>query len=178
MAGHEGHFVQFGHVPRAHNDAAGIGVAFEGFDDLGHLVNVTTIWRGPAAPLHAIDGTEVAVFTRPFVPDGDVAFLEPIVVRGACQKPQELLDDGAQVNLFGGDQRKAFVQIKTHLIAKHAFGASAGTVGFVHAVRVDVLHEVFVLTADRAVQGHDARALSKMKKRTPSLRSDTGSLLI
>ena len=57
---------------------------------------------------------------------------------------------GTQVHLLAGDQRKAFVQIETHLVTKHAFGARAGAVGFLHAMCVDVLHEVFVLAANGA----------------------------
>lgn len=150
MARHERHFVELSHVPRAHDDAATIGVAFECVDDLLNLINVTAIWRGPAAPLHAIYGAEVAVFTGPFVPNGDVAFFEPVVVARAGEEPQQLLNDGAQMDLLGGDQREAFVQIKPHLVAKHAFGAGAGAVGLGNALVVNVLHEVFVLAAGRA----------------------------
>jgi len=54
------------------------------------------------------------------------------------------------MDLLGGDQREAFVQIKPHLVAKHAFGAGAGAVGLGNALVVNVLHEVFVLAAGRA----------------------------
>jgi hypothetical protein len=57
------------------------------------------------------------------------------------------------MNFFGGDQRKAFVQIKTHLVAKHAGGAGAGAVGFEHAMVVHMAHEIFVLRANGAC-GH------------------------
>ena len=33
MAGHQRHFVQISHVPSAHDDAARVGVGFQGFDD-------------------------------------------------------------------------------------------------------------------------------------------------
>jgi len=150
MAGHERHLVELGHVPCAHNDAAAVGVVSQGLNDLLDLVNVATIGGGPAAPLHAIHGAKITVFACPFVPDGDVAFFEPVVVARTRQKPQQLLDDGAQVNLFGGDQRKTFVQVKAHLVTKHAFGTRASAVCFGNAVAIHVLHEVFVLAADRA----------------------------
>jgi hypothetical protein len=54
------------------------------------------------------------------------------------------------MHLLGGDQRKAFVQIETHLVTKHAFGTGPCAVGFLHAMCVDVLHEVFVLAANGA----------------------------
>ena len=150
MARHECHLVKLSHVPRAHDDAAAVGVVFEGVDDLLNLVNVATIGGGPAAPLHAVHRAEVTVCACPFVPDGDVAFFEPVVVARPSQKPQQLLDDGAQVNLFGGDQREAFVQVKAHLVAKHAFGTGASAVCFGNAVVVHMLHEVFVLAAGGA----------------------------
>ena len=154
MAGHECHLVELGHVPCAHDDAAAVGVGFEGVNDLLNLVNVAAIWCGPAAPLHAIHRTEVTIFAGPLVPNGDVAFFEPVVVARSRQEPQQLLDDGAQVNLFGGHQRKALVKVKAHLVAKHALGARACAVGFGNAVGIHVLHEVFVLTADRAHKGN------------------------
>jgi len=63
------------------------------------------------------------------------------------------------VNLFGGDQREAFVQVKAHLVTKHAFGARASAVCFGNAVAVHVLHEVFVLAADGAHKGNLVKTL-------------------
>jgi hypothetical protein len=163
MARHERHFVELGHVPSAHDDAAAVGVAFERVDDLLNLVNVTAIRRGPAAPLHAIHGAEVAVFASPFVPNRHVTFFEPVVVARTCQEPQQLLNDGAQVNLFGGDQREAFVEVKPHLVAKHALGARASAVGLGNALAGHVLHEVFVLTADGAHKGNLVKNCSEFK---------------
>ncbi len=147
MARHERHFVELGHVPCAHNDAAAVGVAFERVDDLLNLVNMTAIGSGPAAPLHAVNGAKVTVFAGPFVPDRHVAFFQPVVVARACQEPQQLLNDGPQVNLLGGHQRESFVQIKAHLVAKHALGARACAVGFGNAMACHMLHEIFVLAA-------------------------------
>ena len=153
VAWHEGHLVEFGHVPGAHDDAAAVGVAFERLDDLLDLVDMASIRRGPASPLHAVNGAEVAVFARPFVPDGHIAFFEPVVVAGASQEPEQLLNDGSQVNFFCRDQREAFIQVKPHLVAKHALGARASAVGFGNAVLVHVLHEIFVLAADGTHKG-------------------------
>jgi hypothetical protein len=35
---------------------------------------------------------------------------------------------GFQMTLFGGNQRKSFGQIKTHLMAKYSYGAGAGAI--------------------------------------------------
>jgi hypothetical protein len=106
MTRHERHLVEFGHVPCAHDDAAAVRVAFERVDDLLDLVNMAAVRGRPAAPLHAIHRPKVTVFARPFVPNGDVTFFEPVVVARPRQEPQQFLNDGAQVNLFGGDQSK------------------------------------------------------------------------
>ena len=148
MAGHERHLVELGHVPGTHDDAAAVRVVLEGVHDLLHLVDVAAARRGPAAPLHPINGAERAIFARPFVPNGAAALLQPLDVAIAAQKPQQLDDDGPQKHLFGGDQRETFVQVKTHLVAKHAARARACAVTFLHARRVDMAHEVFVLAAD------------------------------
>jgi hypothetical protein len=153
VARHERHLVKLGHVPRADDDAAAVGVAFEGINDLLYLVNVSAIWGGPAAPLHAVNGAKVAVFAGPFIPNRYVAFFEPVVVARPRQEPQQLLNDGAQVNLLGGDQRKPIVQIEAHLMAKHALGARAGAVGFSNTVIGHVLHEIFILAANGAHKG-------------------------
>ncbi len=163
MAGHERHLVELGHVPCAHDDAAAVWVALEGVYELLNLVNVAAIGGGPAAPLHAVHGAKVAVFSCPFVPNRHIAFFQPVVVAGASQEPQQLLNDGAQVNLFGGHEREAFVQIETHLVAKHALGARAGAIGLGNTLAGHVLHEVFVLTADGAHKGNLVKNCSQFK---------------
>ncbi len=154
VAGHECHLVEFGHVPCAHDDAAAVRVAFERVDDLLNLVDVAAVWGGPAAPLHAVHGAKVAVFTGPLVPNGDIAFFEPVVIARTRQEPQQLLNDGTKVDLFRGDEGKAFVQVKSHLVTKHAFGTCAGAIGLGNPMVVHVLHEIFVLTADGAHKGN------------------------
>ncbi len=157
VAWHEGHLVEFGHVPGAHDDAAAVGIRFECVNDLLDLVNMAAVWGGPAAPLHTVHGAEVAVFTGPFVPNRDVTFFEPVVVARPCEEPQQLLDDGAQVHFFGGDKRETLVQVKSHLVTEHAFGASTGAVCLSNPMGVHVLHEIFVLAADGAHKGNWVR---------------------
>ena len=155
MTGHQRHFGQIGHIPGAHDDAARIGVGFELLHGLRDLVNMTArIFRGgrrPAAPLHAIHRPEITRFlVGPFIPNRYAAFLQPGGIAVAAQKPQQFENDGFQVHLFGGDQRKAFGKIEAHLVAKHAARARAGAVSFGHAVLEHMAHEGFVL-----VGGHE-----------------------
>ena len=51
---------------------------------------------------------------------------------------------------FGGDQREALAQVKTHLVTKDAGGAGTGAVRLDHALREGVAQQVFVLLADGA----------------------------
>jgi hypothetical protein len=67
------------------------------------------------------------------------------------------LNDGTQVHFFGRDQREAFVQIEAHLMAKDAFGACSCAISFGYAMGIDVLHEIFVLTANGTHEGHSVK---------------------
>src|SRR5690606_32592123 len=51
----------------------------------------------------------------------------------------------AQVQLLGGDQREAFVEVEAHLPAEHAARAGAGAVGLLGAVFEHVAQQVEVL---------------------------------
>ncbi len=168
VAGHEGHLVQVGHVPGAHDDAARVGVGPERFDHLADLVDMAAVRRGPATPLHAIDRAQVAILAGPFVPDGDAALLQPVVAAGAGEEPEQFRDDGLEMDLLGGDQRKALVQVEPHLVAEHAAGAGASAVALGHAMGIDVAHEVFVLGAYGAgggIHGQQAQTLSQLWSR-------------
>jgi hypothetical protein len=145
VAGHQCHLVQLGHVPGAHDDAARVGVGLERLDHVADLVDVSAVRRGPAAPLHAVHRAQVAVLARPLVPDGHAALFEPVVVARPREEPQQLHDDGLEVHLLGGHQRKALFQVEPHLVAEHARGARAGPVRLVYALREHVAHEVFIL---------------------------------
>ena len=61
------------------------------------------------------------------------------------QEPQKLVDDGAQVQLLGGHQRKAGCEIEAHLIAEYAQGAGAGAVVLARAVLADVAQKIEIL---------------------------------
>ena len=144
MAGGQRHFVDEGGVPGGYDEAAAVGITFDLLDNVGDLVDMPAVGGGPGAPLVAVYGAEVAVFVGPFVPDGDVVFFQVADVGVAFEKPKELVDDGTQVELFGGEQGKALGEVEAHLVAEYGTGAGAGAVGFVGAVAEDVLHEVEV----------------------------------
>ena len=121
---------------------------------MGDLIDVSAIRSGPGAPLYPVYRSEVTRFgVGPFVPDGDTALLQPPCIAVAAEEPQQLIDDAFQMQLLGGDQRKAFIQVKTHLIAEDAFSACAGAIGLENAMFVHMAHEVFILAADRSGDG-------------------------
>jgi len=49
------------------------------------------------------------------------------------------------MQLLGGDHRKAFAQIKAHLVAEHRTGAGAGAVRFIVAMLKHMPHQIKVL---------------------------------
>ena len=51
--------------------------------------------------------------------------LEVFDVRVALQEPQQLIDNGLEVQFLGGEQRKTVRHVKPHLMAEH--GNSART---------------------------------------------------
>src|SRR5690606_9061793 len=109
---------------------------------------MTAVGRGPRAPLHAVYRAQVAVGVGPFVPDRDAALLQPADVGIAPQKPEQFYENALGMQFFGGDQRKALVQIETHLVAEHRTRSGAGAVGLAGAMFVYMAHEVFVLLHD------------------------------
>jgi hypothetical protein len=105
---------------------------------------VATVGGRPRAPLAAIDRSEFAVGVGPLVPDGHAVLAQPADVGVTAQKPQQLDDDRAQVQLLGRDQREALRQIETQLPADHAAGAGAGAVGLHRAVLEHVAQQIEV----------------------------------
>jgi hypothetical protein len=99
----------------------------------------------PVAPLLAIDRTQIAVFIRPFVPDAHLVFLQIADIPVAAQKPQQFVNDRAQMQLLGGEHWEIFPQIKPGLRAKHGIRARARAVGLELSVIEDVPQQIEVL---------------------------------
>ena len=65
------------------------------------------------------------------------------------------------MNLFCGNKRKPFLQIKPHLVAKCADGAGAGTVMFLYAGIKNMLKEIEILLHSRKLaESYESRAMS------------------
>ena len=149
MAGRQRHLVDIGGVPRRHDEPARIGVLADAGDDIGDLVDGAAVARRPRAPLRAIDRAEIALLIGPFVPDGYAMVAQILDIGVAAQEPQQLMDDGAQMQLLGGDQRKTAREIEAHLMAEDRKRAGSGAVVLADAVVAHMAHEVEILLHGR-----------------------------
>ena len=129
-------------VPGGHDQPAGIRFGANLLDHFADLVNHLAIGALPASPLFAIDRPKVTILQCPLVPDRDLPFLQPGVVGGAPQEPEQFVNDAAQVDFLGSDQRKALLEVEANLTAKHRPGADTGAVSLVESVINNVLHKV------------------------------------
>jgi hypothetical protein len=77
VAGRQRHLADFADVPCGDDQAAVVGIFLDMRSmTLDDLVDRAAIGRGPAAPLVAVDGAEIAVFIGPFVPDADAVVVQ------------------------------------------------------------------------------------------------------
>ena len=144
VARRERHFVNETHVPRRNQVSARVRVVFELINEAGYLVDSGAVGLWPRAPLLAINGTEVAVFVGPFVPDFDAVFFEIGDVGIPFKEPEKLMNDGAEVKFLGGDAGEALPQVVAGLMAKNRECSRAGAVGAGFAVVENVLQKIEV----------------------------------
>ncbi len=116
VTGGERHVIDLSRVPGRDDQSAAVGVVFDLLDEVRDLVGGAAGLR-EAAPLVAIDGAKVAVFVGPFVPNADAVVFEVFDIGVTIEEPQEFVNDGFEVQLFGGDKREAFAQV---IAALHA----------------------------------------------------------
>ena len=113
--------------------ASALRAVFQAVYDVVDLINATAVPCGPGAPLRTIERAQIAVLSRPFIPDADAVFTEPLGVGIATQKPNQFIDDTFKVNALGRENRKSLLQIKPELSTEHRSGASASSVTAVNA---------------------------------------------
>jgi len=70
------------------------------------ILTLHRLLGAPFPPLVAVDGPQVSVFIGPLVPNGDVILMKIFHIGIPVKKPQQLMDDGPHMALFGGDQGK------------------------------------------------------------------------
>ena len=145
MTGRQRHVIDIGNVPRTDDEPAAVRVVADLLDDLGDLIHTLAVGCWPRTPLVAVDRTEVAVFVSPLVPNRDATLLKPLHVRVAAQEPEQLSDDGAQVQLLRRHGWEAIGEVEAHLVAKHAERAGTGSVALLLSVRQHMIEQVEVL---------------------------------
>ena len=145
VAGSEGHEMEFGGVPGRDDEAAAVRIFLNVLDNSGDLIDDGAVRAAPGAPLRAIDAAEVAVFIGPFIPDGDLVFLEGADVCIALEEPKEFVDDGAEVEFFCGEEGEGVAEVEAFLRAENRKCAGAGAVGFWSAGFEDEAEEAMVL---------------------------------
>ena len=112
---------------------------------LRDLVDRPAVRGVPRPPLLAVDRAELAVLVGPLVPDRDLVLPQVGDVGRAAEEPDQLVDDRAEGDLLGGDERKPLAQVEPDLAAENAERAGAGAVGLLDPVVEDSLHQVEVL---------------------------------
>ncbi len=157
MAGRQGHLPNEGHVPGADDVTAAVRVVFQPLHQARDLIHRLRAGSAlPAPPLGTVDGAEVAVLIGPLIPDGDFVFLEIAHVGVALEKPEQLVDDAAQVQFLGGDQGEAPAEVVAALLAENGPRACAGAVLAEGAVVEDFAQEAVVLVHLVWVDGYAA----------------------
>ena len=109
---------------------------------------MTAVSGRPGTPLEPVDGAELAMLVGPLVPDRDLVVVQIGDVRITPEEPQELVDNGTQMQFLGGYQWEARRQVEAHLITKHAERAGPGAILLAHPVIAHVAHQVEILLHD------------------------------
>ena len=158
MAGRQSHVGDVGRVPCRDDQApaggrGGIGLdRLDPRDQVCDLVDRLAIGCPPRTPLLAIDRTQLPLRVGPLVPDRDPVFLEIGDIRRAPKEPDQLVNDGAERQALGRDERESLAKVKSDLPAEDAEGvnllsrrAQHGAGRLPHAVGADVAQQVEVL---------------------------------
>src|SRR5205807_3567974 len=119
--------------------------------DVTDLIDMPAVGCRPRSPLITIDRPQLAIFVRPFVPDAHAVLAQVADVRFTAQKPQQLIKDRLQMQLFRGNQRKALRQVKPHLIAKNTARSGARSVAFGRPAIQNMTQQLKVLTHSAVV---------------------------
>ena len=86
--------------------------------------------------------SEVTILVGPFVPYAHAIVLQVFDVGVTIEEPQQFVDDGLEVQLLRGEAGESVLKVESHLMAKHADGASACAVTFLYALREYTVEQV------------------------------------
>src|SRR5437773_2117984 len=131
MARCERHLIELRNIPGADDETPACRIAFDLIDDAVNLIDDGTIGATPVSPLRAVDATEVSVSVCPFIPNRDAVFVQVAQVRFAAEKPEQLVDDRFEMELFCGEQRESGsyrTQIEPRLRSENRECSRAGAI--------------------------------------------------
>ena len=108
------------------------------------LVDCPAFRCRPCPPLAAIDRSQLAFGIFPLVPDRHAVFFQIPRIGFPPQKPQQLMNDRAQMEFLGRHARESLAQIIPRLSAENRNRASACPVGSPLAVGQHIAHQIMV----------------------------------
>src|SRR5262249_19006832 len=139
------HAIDVGRIPGTHDVAPRIRFFPQRLDDLADLVDLAAFGRAPVAPLVAVDRSELARGVGPFVPNAHAALLQPPHIGVAAQEPQELVDDGLEMQLLRREKREGGLEREAQLPAEHRERAGPGAVALARAALEHLGEKVEIL---------------------------------
>src|SRR5690349_5166270 len=128
VAGRQRHLLDLADVPGAHDQAPRVWIGLDLANQARDLIDVSPVRSRPGTPLISVHRTELALGVRPLVPDRDVMLVQEAHVGFSPKEPEQLDDDGPQMQLLRGQARKACGQVKPQLMAEEARRARAGPI--------------------------------------------------
>ena len=146
MAGRQGHPVEVRHVPRRHHEPPRFGKAADLLHHRRDLIDRAAVRRGPGTPLPAVHRPQIAVLVAPLVPDGHPVTPQIGDVRAAREEPEQLVDDGAEMDPLGRHQRKPPAEVEAHLVAEEPEGAGPRPVVPANALAAHPRQQIEILS--------------------------------
>ncbi len=119
VARRQRHRVDLRRVPCRDDEPAAVGLRLDLLDHAVDLVDSLVVRPAPVAPLRAVNPAEITLLVGPFIPDRDSLLLEVADVRVAAQKPEQLVNDRFEMQLFRREEREAVAQIEAGLGAEN-----------------------------------------------------------
>jgi len=134
-----------GHSLRADDQSARIRPHANLLDDFADLVDRFAVPPRPRPPLVPIDRPQFALCVGPLIPDRHAMFVEITHVRVATQKPEQLVNNGLEMQLFCGERGETVAEGKPRLGAENGISARAGAIRLELAFIEDKAEQVEVL---------------------------------
>ena len=92
-----------------------------------------------------VDGPQLTIFIRPCVPYGDPVFCKILDVGVTSQEPKQFMNNRLEMQFLGGENRKPFSQVKTHLMAEDTLGSGAGAIATKHSSLTHIAKKIKIL---------------------------------